>query len=86
MRADVSDPQARFLRVQMTGDDRTGQACGVVALGSPTSATGRSARFIVYIDGSAGPFVDNELGKTALDQSFFDAAWQADCIREGYGG
>jgi len=83
MRQVLSDPAAQFSRVQVTGDNATGQTCGFV---SAKGGDGLShvARFIDYIDQSAGPYVEGGLGKAPLSQSDFDRAWQGDCVSEGY--
>jgi len=75
----LADPAATFSRVQVTGDGQTGQTCGYVS-----TASRPTARFIAYIDGSAGPYLEGGLGKPAMDEQDFEAAWQADCVREGY--
>ena len=82
MRADVKDPSAQFSRVQVTGDDATGQTCGSIT----AKAGGRQkrGRFIVYIDGTAGPFVQSGLGSQFMSPEDFAWAWQNDCLNEGY--
>jgi hypothetical protein len=60
MRGEVNDPTATFKRVQFTGDNSTGQTCGVVRAKAGTGL--KAARFIVYIDG-AGPFVEAGMGR-----------------------
>lgn len=83
MRLDVKDPTAQFSRIQITGDDTTGQACGFVRARS--GATGIvNSRFIVYIDGTAGPYIERNLGTQHLSQDDFAFAWQNDCLNEGY--
>jgi hypothetical protein len=84
MRTEVSDPAAKFWRVQVTGDDKTGQTCGYVTKNSGPESSGGTQRFIVYIDQTAGPFVEGSLGKTSMAPGAFDRAWQADCVNEGY--
>ncbi|MDR3511177.1 MAG: hypothetical protein P4L73_06065 [Caulobacteraceae bacterium] len=79
----VSDPSAQFSRVQVTGDDRTGQTCGFASVRTP-DGLGHLVRFIVYIDASAGPYVEAGLGRQVLTQDNFERAWQADCVKEGY--
>jgi hypothetical protein len=79
IRADVGDPDAQFTKVQVTGDDKTGQICGVVQ-----PAHNASKRFIVYIDATAGPYVEAGGGHVAIAQDAFDSAWQNDCVAEGY--
>jgi hypothetical protein len=82
-RADISDPTAIFSRVAFTGDDKTGQTCGYLN-GKTFAGQPFAARFIVYIDGSAGPYVEYSMGRHPLSQVEFDRAWQNDCIVEGY--
>src|SRR5437763_12832414 len=73
IRADVGDPAAQFARVQVTGDDKTGQICGEVRPGH-----NGSRRFIVYIDATAGPYVEQGAGSVSIGQDAFDSAWQND--------
>ena len=84
IRSAVADPDATFSHVQVTGDDRTGQTCGVVTAKGGTGGDRRSGRFIVYIDGTAGPYVEPGLGEQSIAQDDFDPAWAADCVKEGY--
>jgi hypothetical protein len=79
IRADVGDPDAQFAKVQVTGDDKTGQICGEVQ-----PAHNAARRFIVYIDATAGPYVEAGGGHVAIGQDAFDSAWQNDCVAEGY--
>jgi hypothetical protein len=79
IRVEVGGPSAQFLNVQVTGDERTGQICGEV------KATGKmKARFIVYIDGTAGPYLAAAQGRHPLPHDQFEFAWRNDCLREGY--
>lgn len=84
IRVEVSDPKARFSHVQLTGDSATGQTCGVVTARAGPEAPEKSGRFIVYIDATAGPFIEAGMGNSFLSQEDFDRAWQGDCVREGY--
>jgi hypothetical protein len=79
IRTDVGDPDAKFAKVQVTGDDKTGQICGEVQ-----PAHNASRRFIVYIDATVGPYVEGGGGGAPIGQGGFDSAWQNDCIAEGY--
>lgn len=79
IRADVGDPEALFTKVQVTGDDKTGQICGEVQ-----PAHNGSRRFIVYIDGTAGPWIEQGAGHVSIGQDAFEAAWRNDCVGEGY--
>ncbi|HEY4029309.1 MAG TPA: hypothetical protein VGM25_03115 [Caulobacteraceae bacterium] len=79
IRAEVGDPGAQFAKVQVTGDDKTGQICGEVQ-----PAHNGARRFVVYIDGTAGPWVEQGAGHTPVSQDRFDQAWQNDCLNEGY--
>ncbi|HEY1837991.1 MAG: hypothetical protein WBQ17_15005 [Rhizomicrobium sp.] len=81
---DVGDPSAQFSRVQVTGDDSTGQTCGFVTAKSSGNAPAQATRFIVYIDNTAGPYVESGIGTHPLTSSDFENAWQSDCLREGY--
>jgi hypothetical protein len=84
IRALVKDPKAEFSHVQLTGDEATGQSCGRVRVtnGSATYAT--PMRFIVYIDNTAGPFIEGGLGGESMSEDEFASYWEADCVREGY--
>jgi hypothetical protein len=77
VRDTIADPAAPFPHTDVVGDDKTGQVCGLV---SPHG--GAPVRFVFYIDQTAGPYVD-ESGNVGVQQQF-EAAWQADCIHEGY--
>jgi len=79
IRADVGDPQALFTKVQVTGDDKTGQICGEVQ-----PAHNEARRFVVYIDGTAGPWVEQGAGHVPVSQDRFEEAWRNDCLNEGY--
>lgn len=76
---DVGDPAAQFAKVQVTGDDKTGQICGEVQ-----PAHNAARRFIVYIDATAGPYVEAGGGHVAIAQDAFDSVWRNDCVAEGY--
>jgi hypothetical protein len=80
VRDDIAAPSAQFSRVQVTGDSSTGQTCGFVAAKPGEQTT----RFIVYIDNTAGPYVESNAGTHPLAGSGFENAWQGDCLREGY--
>ena len=79
MRTEVGDPKAEFSKVQVTGDQKTGQICGVVR-----TVRWPLTHFIVYIDGTAGPYVEAGQGRDYMTQDSFDSAWQNDCVAEGY--
>lgn len=81
---EVNYPAAEFSRVQVTGNGTTGQTCGYVTVKTGYAQLKRTARFIVYIDGTAGPFVEADLGAHPVSQQRFDFAWQYDCLKEGY--
>jgi hypothetical protein len=83
IRTDVNDPNAKFSDVQVTGNDSTGQTCGRVSARLSTGGD-RSGRFIVYIDGSVSPYVENGMGAHPMAQERFEFAWQNDCLKEGY--
>lgn len=84
MRVEVDDASATFSGVQVTGNSRTGQTCGFVSAKVAGTAPERTTRFIVYIDGTAGPFVEANMGSHSITQERFDFAWQHDCLGEGY--
>ncbi|TPK57746.1 hypothetical protein FJ546_25815 [Mesorhizobium sp. B2-4-19] len=81
MRDLISDASATFSHVQLTGDSSTGQTCGVIT--AKVGAFTKEARFIVYIDNTAGPFVEPGMGQS-MSRADFDWAWQNDCLNEGY--
>lgn len=83
IRTDVNDPNAKFSDVQVTGNDSTGQTCGRVSAKISTGGD-RSGRFIVYIDGSVSPYVENSMGAHPMSHEQFEFAWQSDCLKEGY--
>lgn len=84
IRARLGDPAAQFERVQVTGNQSTGQTCGFVTAQPAASAEGGTGRFIVYIDKTAGPFIEYSVGIATIPQERFDFAWEHDCIDEGY--
>jgi hypothetical protein len=83
IRSDVSDPNAKFSDIQVTGDSSTGQTCGRVSAKLSTGGD-QSGRFIVYIDGSVSPYVENSMGAHPMTHEQFEFAWENDCIKEGY--
>jgi hypothetical protein len=83
MRAAVSDPTAQFWRVQVTGDDQSGQTCGFITKKNSPDGPGGTERFIVYIDQSAGPYIEGTLGKQVMSEEAFSRAWENDCISDG---
>ncbi|MDQ7250818.1 hypothetical protein [Dongia sedimenti] len=84
IRARLGDPSAQFARVQVTGDSRSGQTCGIVTAKPAASAGGGTGRFIVYIDKGAGPFIEPSVGISTIAQAQFDFQWAHDCVGEGY--
>ena len=83
VRSEMDDPSAQFSKLQVTGDSSTGQTCGVV-LAKIGGGREDFARFIVYIDETAGPYIDKSMGAHPISQEKFDFAWQNDCLKEGY--
>lgn len=84
IRARLADPAAQFAQVQVTGNSNTGQTCGLVTAKPPASADGGTGRFIVYIDKSAGPFIEQSVGIATISQEQFEFQWEHDCVDEGY--
>jgi hypothetical protein len=84
VRTTLNDPAARFSQVQVTGNQNTGQTCGYVTANPPAAASGGTGRFIVYIDGSAGPYIEYSVGISTVSQEQFDFQWEHDCVDEGY--
>ena len=84
VRDDLGDPSLEFSAVQVVGDSRTGQVCGKVLGKTVYGSVGEPVRFIVYIDGSAGPWIEGQHGRDTVSDSRFDFAWQNDCINEGW--
>jgi hypothetical protein len=84
IRAKLGDPAAQFANVGVTGDRHTGQTCGFVTAKPAASADGGTGRFIVYIDKTAGPFIEYSVGISTVSQEQFDFAWQHDCLDQGY--
>jgi hypothetical protein len=83
MKDEIVDPSAQFSRIQITGDDRTGQTCGYVYGRFTADGLTHMARFIVYID-TPMPYVEGGLGRQTLSQDDFERDWQSDCVNEGY--
>ena len=86
IREEVADPDAAFSRVQLTGDSASGQICGVVEAKPAAGGDRKTGRFIVYVDKTAGPFVESAMGRQPLSREDFDLAWENDCLNEGYHG
>ncbi len=84
IRQDISDPAAQFSRVQVTGDAQTGQTCGYTTASVGAFGVQHTLRFIVYIDATAGPFVEVGAGRHPISQEDFERDWQSDCVNEGY--
>ena len=84
IRSRLGDPAARFTRVQVTGDQTTGQTCGYVTAKPPASVSGGTGRFIVYVSHDAGPFIEYSVGISTITQAQFDFQWLHDCLDEGY--
>jgi hypothetical protein len=84
IRGKLGDPKAQFTGVQVTGNDATGQTCGFVTANPPASASGGTGRFIVYIDRTAGPYIEYSVGIYTVSPEQFEYSWQYDCLTEGY--
>lgn len=79
IRTQLDTPSTQFSRVQLTGNSSTGQTCGFVTSKAAPDSPEATTRFIVYIDGTAGPYIESK-----MDAQAFETAWQNDCRREGY--
>lgn len=86
IRTELGDPSAQFSPVEVTGNSSTGQTCASVTVEPAGNAHRSTGRFIVYIDKTAGPFIEPSIGYFTVSQSQFDFAWQHDCVDEGYRG
>jgi hypothetical protein len=85
IRTRLGDPAAEFSRVQVTGDQTSGQTCGYVTAKPRAAANGGTGRFIVYIDGGPGyPPIEYSVGISTVSQAQFDFWWDHDCVGEGY--
>lgn len=84
VRIEINYPAAEFSGVQVTGNSTTGQTCGYITVKTGYAQLKKTVRFIVYIDGTAGPFIEAGLGAYPVLQQRFDFAWQYDCLKEGY--
>ena len=84
VRLEAGDPKATFSAVQITGDEFTGQVCGLVTARDDSILSGSPARFIFYIDGGGGnnPWVEGNPGSHKAPDFAFN--WNADCVREVY--
>lgn len=85
MRQQVKNPSLKFLRVQFTGDDRTGQTCGYFVT-SAADGGEVSRRFIVFIDGGGGqnPFIDDLSAPYPTNKDDFELNWRTQCVELGY--
>lgn len=81
VREDLGDAAATFSNVQVVGDSTTGQVCGFVSEGNVSETP---ARFVFYIDRTAGPWIEGQRGRDKVSDARFDFAWQQDCIGEGW--
>lgn len=84
IRTTLNAGNLRFFDVRVVGDARTGQICGKVQARGLAARSGLPARFVVYIDGSAGPWIENQYGRHKISDERFDRAWQNDCVNEGW--
>jgi hypothetical protein len=84
IRIEVKDPNAEFSNVQLTGDQATGQSCGKVKVTNGRALFPSPKRFIVYIDNTAGPYIEGGLGSHPITDDDFSFQWHADCVAEGY--
>ena len=81
--SDLGNIDPKYFDVRFVGDDKSGQTCGKV-MGKGVSVMGLPARFIVYIDKTAGPYVEGQRGLHTVDDERFDYLWQMDCVNEGW--
>ncbi|MGE4429883.1 MAG: hypothetical protein AB7E05_03965 [Sphingobium sp.] len=86
IRATLDTSNLRFFDVQVVGDSRTGQICGKLLADGLSARSGLPARFIVYRDGTAGPWIENQYGRHKVSDERFDIAWRNDCVNEGWRG
>jgi len=84
IRDDIGDASASFSDVKVVGDSSTGQICGKVLGHGVSNGLGTPARFVVYIDHTAGPWIEGQHGREIVTDSGFDFAWQHDCVEEGW--
>lgn len=84
IRASLDTSNLRFFDVQAVGDERSGQICGKLLADGLAARSGLPARFIVYLDGSTGPWIENQYGRHKVSDERFDLAWQNDCVNEGW--
>jgi hypothetical protein len=87
VRQQVKSPVLHFSRVQVTGDERSGQTCGYFEI--PTADGGEVAkRFIVFIDGGGGqnPFIDDPSAPYPTNKEDFSLNWHTQCVDLGYVG
>jgi hypothetical protein len=84
IRGELNDPGTQFSNVQLIGDQSTGQSCGKVKMSKGASSFATTMRFIVYIDNTAGPYIEGGVGRQPISDDDFKSAWHADCVAEGY--
>lgn len=82
--SELGNTGLRFSEVQVVGDDKTGQICGKVSGPGISTNTGAAARFVVYIDGTAGPWIESDLNRAGITVERFYFAWDNDCVKEGW--
>ena len=86
IRQDVNDPSVRFFKVQAVGNSSTGQICGEVLGKDVSTGFGGPVRFVGYIDGTAGPWIEGQHGHNQIPDARFEFAWANDCVAEGWKG
>lgn len=84
IREEAGDPNAAFSAEQITGDEFSGQVCGRVTAHNDSLLSGTPARFVWFIDGNGGPWVEGGHGPHAISSDYFDRVWDASCKGEGY--
>jgi hypothetical protein len=81
----TNDRSLQFSRVQVTGDQKSGQTCGYYERTNEFGGKD-TARFIVFIDGADGqnPYSDSPSAPYPENKSDFDLSWRTQCLDLGY--
>lgn len=85
VRQQVGDPRLRFAHVQVTGDSRSGQACGYYQRPNVLGGTD-GVRFIYFVDGADGqnPYIDDPSAPYPKNKDAFELNWREQCVNLGY--
>ena len=79
IRIEAGDPNATFVEEKITGEEIGGQVCGHVVAKNDSLLSGSPARYLWFIDGNGGPWVEGGHGPHAIPSDQFDWNWKLCC-------